>query len=146
MADTFSVTTHPTRGRCAVATKALRPGDLILAEPTLAFAINDALVRKRCAVTGCDTTDMTCEECANVEHFCDAVAVVLFVFAFLARYIIRVAARHGAALADQGVVDGERERRLREDQVSRAQRVYGDGAAATRGVGCYFESGHRCAD
>jgi len=73
MADTFSVTTHPERGRCAVATKALRPGDLVLAEPTLAFAINDALVRKRCAVTGCDTTDITCAECANVEHYCDGV-------------------------------------------------------------------------
>ena len=55
--------------------------------------------------------------------FFDAVAVVLFVFAFLARYIIRVAARHGAALADQRVVDGERERRLREDQVAGAQRL-----------------------
>ena len=73
MADTFSVTTHPTRGRCAVAVQALRPGDLILAEPTLAFAINDALVRKRCAVTGCDTNDITCAECKDEEHYCDGV-------------------------------------------------------------------------
>ena len=56
-----------------MATAALRPGDLILSEPTLAFAINDALVRKRCAVTGCDTNDITCEECANDEHYCDGV-------------------------------------------------------------------------
>ena len=56
-----------------MATAALRPGDLILAEPTLAFAINDALVRKRCAVTGCATDDITCAECANVEHYCDGI-------------------------------------------------------------------------
>ena len=74
MTDTFRVTSHPERGRCAVAVQALRPGDLILAEPTLAFAINDALVRKRCAVTGCDTNDITCEECKDEEHYCDGVA------------------------------------------------------------------------
>ena len=74
MTDTFRVTSHPERGRCAVAVQALRPGDLILAEPTLAFAINDALVRKRCAVTGCDTNDITCAECKDEEHYCDGVA------------------------------------------------------------------------
>ena len=73
MTDTFRVTSRPERGRCAVAVRALRPGDLIISEPTLAFAINDALVRKRCAVTGCDTNDITCEECKDEEHYCDGV-------------------------------------------------------------------------
>ena len=67
-------------------------------------------------------------------RFCDAVAVVLFVFAFAPRYIVGVD-RSGAALADQRVVDGERERGFGEDEVAGAQRLDGDGAAAALGVG-----------
>lgn len=73
MADTFRITTDPQRGRCAIATTALHPGDLILAAPTLAFAVNDALVCERCAVSGCATTNITCEACEDEEHYCDGV-------------------------------------------------------------------------